>query len=385
MTDPSGSAVRPGAVELAERIIEILDHGRLTTTYKYAVLLGLLDVCLEKVSAGGLPPTSVTTYELAQKVLDLYWPHTAPYAKDASSDLRILLQGGGRRDAQAEIVSAIIRFRARVGADPSAPLSRARFAAPAAFEALLRTIEWKLIEMPLPRLQNLGDGSDDFLYTIHWSVGITKRDLKGYPAHTSEFDNRILLKPGVGEHLVRLNNLLRPFILRDWTSKISSLNNLDEERLSEFLFGVKRISLEPVRGALMELQRSRCFYCDKPLGSSLATFPEVDHFIPWARYPNNCIENLVIAHRHCNGRKSDFLAAAEHVAHWTDRLIDAFQHRQLQDAATPLQWEHGRDRSLSVARALYLRLPGGARLWHHDNSFVPFDRAVVHHALKVGK
>jgi 5-methylcytosine-specific restriction endonuclease McrA len=42
--------------------------------------------------------------------------------------------------------------------------------------------------------------------------------------------------------------------------------------------------------------------------------PHVDHFIPWSRYPNDAIENLVVAHERCNGRKSDFLAASDHVA-----------------------------------------------------------------------
>jgi hypothetical protein len=41
---------------------------------KYAVLLGLLDVLMERTSAKGEPPSVVTTRELAEKVTELYWP-----------------------------------------------------------------------------------------------------------------------------------------------------------------------------------------------------------------------------------------------------------------------------------------------------------------------
>jgi HNH endonuclease len=42
----------------------------------------------------------------------------------------------------------------------------------------------------------------------------------------------------------------------------------------------------------------------------------VDHFLPWARYPENGIENLVVTDPRCNNDKRDFLAAAEHVERW---------------------------------------------------------------------
>ena len=41
LTDPHAP------LALAERILELLDQGRFTATYKYAVLLALLDLSLE--------------------------------------------------------------------------------------------------------------------------------------------------------------------------------------------------------------------------------------------------------------------------------------------------------------------------------------------------
>ena len=46
-----------GAIGFAERLIALLDEGGFTATYKFALLLALLDSCLESTSATGAPPT----------------------------------------------------------------------------------------------------------------------------------------------------------------------------------------------------------------------------------------------------------------------------------------------------------------------------------------
>ena len=46
---------------LAERILELLDQDRFTATYKYAVLLALLDLCLENAARDGAAPDLLTT------------------------------------------------------------------------------------------------------------------------------------------------------------------------------------------------------------------------------------------------------------------------------------------------------------------------------------
>ena len=74
-----------GAIGFAEKVLELLDEGRYTATYKYAVLLALIDVCLERTQTSGAPPDSVTTRQLADKVVEIYWPHTVPFAVHARS------------------------------------------------------------------------------------------------------------------------------------------------------------------------------------------------------------------------------------------------------------------------------------------------------------
>jgi 5-methylcytosine-specific restriction endonuclease McrA len=348
-----------GAIAFAERLMTVLGEGRFTATYKYAVLLALIDVCLEHSTKSGSAPESVTTRQLAEKVLELYWSHTLPYQTAGA----VLRQNSGAR--QAGIVSAIRRFRERHAEDAGGTPFRARQRVPHAFERLVETVEWKLIEMPLPRLQTIGTDRDEFLYQIRWDERITRSRVE-----SDDFDNLIRFTGAAGDHLIRLSGLLRPLIEREWVRQVAQWNRgvVPELGLHEFLFGVERIDLTPVRGPLSELAGGRCFYCDRALRAAA----EVDHFIPWSRHPDNGIENLVVSDTRCNGAKRDHLAAGHHVARWIER---AREHgSDLARIAASLQWDRHAGRSQGVARSLYLRLPAHAKLWSAPHEFVAVDR-----------
>ncbi len=122
----------------------------------------------------------------------------------------MLKQNAGKPDSQARIVSDIERFRDRHIGDPTVPLARARRQAPSAFERLVRSVEWKLIEMPLRRLQIIGGQEDPFLYTIAWDQSIQRSAVRGYEKGEASFDNRILLRPNVGEYLGSATSWPRP-------------------------------------------------------------------------------------------------------------------------------------------------------------------------------
>ncbi|MBI2892686.1 MAG: HNH endonuclease [Deltaproteobacteria bacterium] len=360
-----------GAIGLAERMLGLLDEGSFSATYKYALLMALLDLCLEKMSGRGVPPETVTTRQLAEKVVELYWPHAAPYRGQ-----HVLRQGGVRQGNQAEIVSAIAAHRAGVARDPDQPVFRARLADPERFEKLVRFVEWKLIEMPIPRLQWVGPEEIRFLYEYAWTKHVRQSEVSAYQRGAPRtFDNRLLLRAGVAENLVRLNGLLRPLLHREWARMVAAMNRLPESELDDFLFGATRVPLDPVRAPLLSLQAGRCFYCQTRLSGP----SEVDHFIPWARYPNNGLENLVVAHARCNNRKRDFLAAARHVENWSGR---ARAHASdLEVVASELDWERDPSRSRSVAVAIYSRLPEEARLWERESELVAMERPRILAAL----
>ena len=58
-----------------EKLLQVLGQGGFSATYKYAVLPGLMDLCIE----AGHPPSSVTTAQLARRVVELYWPQVRPF------------------------------------------------------------------------------------------------------------------------------------------------------------------------------------------------------------------------------------------------------------------------------------------------------------------
>jgi 5-methylcytosine-specific restriction endonuclease McrA len=360
------------ALALAEKVLAILELGSFSATYKYALFTAILDLCIEKTSAGGVPPSVITTAELARKVVELYWPHATPYDGKA-----VLRQGGVRAGNQAEIVRAIESFRTRHAGASGDLLYRARTSNPRAWQALLDQVEWKLVEMPIPRLQVSGGGEDRFLYEYGWSQNVTRSQVAAYQSRErGDFDNCIRLQPGVAEGLLRLNGILRPILRREWASMVASMNGLPESRLEEFLFGASRIPLGEVRGPLAELQAGRCFYCDDALrGAS-----DVDHFIPWARHPDNGLDNLVVAHDRCNNRKRDFLAAAGHVERWAARNVSLAG--QLGEAAVALDWEREPARSRAVALATYSRLEEGAKVWMEGTSLVGLEKGRVVRALE---
>jgi 5-methylcytosine-specific restriction endonuclease McrA len=361
---------KPGtedAIRFAEKIIEILDEGRFVATYKFAVLLALMDLCFEKNVSSGMAPDSLTTRQLAEKIIEIYWLHTVDY----HSILAVLRQN---TNGQAEIPAAILRFRRENVFDPGISLHRARIAAARDYERLVRSVEWTLIEMPLPRLQTVGLSRDPFIYEINWNENVRYRDVRG------NFDNLIRFKPGAGECFIQLNGLLRPFIQKKWASMVARINKLQENQLEDFLFGVERISSARIRGGLWEIQGKTCFYCADRIPEPIRG--EVDHFLPWSRYPDNGIENLVVAHKRCNSEKRDFLAATDHVERWKSRFaLPAGMSSDLSTLSDSVGWERDPGKTLGAARGLYLRLHSDARLWSNGRIFVHPDFGRLHAAL----
>jgi len=84
------------------------------------------------------------------------------------------------------------------------------------------------------------------------------------------------------------------------------------------------------------------------------------------------IENLVVADGRCNGDERAFLAAPDHVGRWLGRNR---QHASaLADIAARASWDSRGERTLSVARAIDLRLPPTTKLWQQAGRFVDVDR-----------
>jgi hypothetical protein len=67
----------------------------------------------------------------------------------------------------------------------------------------------------------------------------------------------------------------------------------------------KRVHLTHLAPLLSGCQNGKCFYCGEDLGRERTA---VDHFIPFQIVQHNEVWNLVLAHKICNGLKSDRIA-----------------------------------------------------------------------------
>lgn len=354
-------------VAFAERLLALLEEGSFTATYKFAVLLGLMDLCLEGTTKSGEPPQSVTTVQLAEKILELYWRQVSHY--DDSGFVLEQNAGHSRRKSSglsAKIPRFIAEFRIRHGAGLT--LFEARHQAPLEFNKLLRRVEWTLVEMPLPKLQRFGKTEDCFAYRIAWDDTIRQ----GTWSRHVDFDNRIKFVGEAASHFVRLSSLLRPLIQQQWARKVAGLNRLKIDRLESFLFGSDRAALTRVARPLLELADRRCFYCRVRIEAKGPI--HVDHFIPWCRHPDDGIDNLVASHSTCNTAKRNFLAGHDHLQHWMERA--SALEDELQQLATGAGWPRDKVRTHGTVRAAYLRtVSSGQRLWRSGREFEPADHS----------
>ena len=186
-------------LRFAEQVIVLLDQGRQTATYKFAVLLGLMDLCLELTDRFGDPPSHIMTGQLAEKVIALYWPHAQPM--DVTSGI-VLQQNTGKR---ARVLQLIDDFRSSASAGRSVTLHAAKLADRDGWETLRAEVEWTLVKMPLPKLQRASGTEDRFIYHIGWDDDVSKSAWR-----SGAIDSRIHLEPGVARSFVRLAGLLRP-------------------------------------------------------------------------------------------------------------------------------------------------------------------------------
>lgn len=340
-------------VEFAERVLALIDQGGFTSTYKFAVLIALLDLCAEGADKHGAPPDAVTTQQVANAVIRLYWHQTSPYGQGG----QVLEQNTGK---EATILRLVREFRAAT----TPPLSLFEAQRHPGFARLLREVEWTLVLMPLPKLQRFGDQEERFLYEIAWDDRITKSTWRD----DAQFDNRIRFAPGAAGNLVRLTALLRPLVLERWARFVAARNALPENELRAFLFETDRAAVARLRGPLTELQGGRCFYCAErltPMGT------QVDHFIPWSRHPDDGVDNLVAADSRCNASKRDFLAGHVHVERWARRFAE--ESRSLEAIAEGSSWPRGAQRTLALVRSSFLRAPARLRLWGARGEFEAAD------------
>jgi 5-methylcytosine-specific restriction endonuclease McrA len=221
-----------------------------------------------------------------------------------------------------------------------------------------------LVEYPLPRLQRVAGGEERFIYEIGWGEGVSRRAFLASKRGVGEaFDNRILFVAGAAEALAALAPVVRPLVQQQWTAMVQRINDLPAADHEEFLFGATRVGLGALHRPLRLLQGGRCFYC----GGGLAGSAQVDHFLPWSRYPDDGLDNLVLAHERCNRDKLHFLADLTFGRRWEERSRE--RSADLDEIVIEQRWTRDRARTFGVVASVYSGLPEGVRLWSGDGRF----------------
>lgn len=273
-------------------IQRLLSEGLFVASYKFALVHALADLSVLKGEDSGVP-LDLSTKDIAAKFIELYWRHSRPFHVGGETTNLILQQNTGK---QAAIISQIAAAQLECGGS----LFRFKQFESDRWSTLIGEVDVIVRTMPLWKLQTVGVERLEFLY------------------ENLDRGNRITLKPGVAYCFRAFYELIRDLIEGAWVRFVqrvnsSKLGNVTD--LGTFLFGQERNSLDAYRPILLDVQKGICLYCEKPLSKQT----QVDHFVPWSRYPADLGHNFVLAHDKCNNAKSDFLAAENHLAAWIQR------------------------------------------------------------------
>jgi hypothetical protein len=214
------------------RVQKILDEGQFVATYKFALLIALIEVAIERGEDSGVP-LKVKLDWLADKFIELYWGHAREFCG------AVLFQNQGPNIA---VIDRIRSLQAK-----TMVLAEARRLPQ--WQATVRGIGRIIQTMPLFRLQLLrGDQRIPFLYD------------------EAIVDGAIELKSGIAYCLRKFSTLLGALARFGWLREVrdnprNAYAMGSTQSLETFLFGDARVSLGRVRNVLLPLQEGKCFYC----------------------------------------------------------------------------------------------------------------------------
>ena len=325
-------------VKFLRQFQELLKGGDFTATYKFALLQAIADRCVER-DPNPDGTLRIAVDDLAEKFIDYYWNQARPFRNG-----EVLLQN---HHQQAAVVRLIAEHRAEASGTLRTAQRDGR-----RWRSLQRDVARVVADQPLWKLQVIGGQSIEFLYQ-----------------RRSYQDRTIRLLPGVAETLRVFHPLVTSMVRTGWMQQIHRIKRNrallgPESELEQFLFGIDRSALSRYREVFHDHQSGICFYCDGVVRGS----GELDHFVPWSRYPTDLGHNFVYAHSSCNQAKRDHLAATVHLERWRDQNIG--DGRSLADSFDDAGLMHDLERSHQIAWWAYEQAQAArSPLWIESTSF----------------
>lgn len=307
-----------------KHIQQILQSGTFTSTYKFALLMSLTRLAIEQGQDSG-ESLSLSYQDIAEKFIDLYWKQSLPFQFNQHNPF-ILQQSTGK---QASIVNIIRNAQQKFKTIAAARKDILYWT------QLKKSVTVTVKQMPVVYLQNVNGQTHEFLYRL--------QDSK----------QQLILLPQVMYCLRQFSEIIEELCQKRWIDYIRAnrqnlvvLDGLPD--LNQFMFAPSRSQLNVVANVLVDLQESRCFYCNKPMKKGHYA---VDHFIPWSMYPSDTGHNFVLADSQCNLKKSNFLASDEFLYKWQER--NEAQDLIIVDRISGLGFLTDKDRSHKVAEWAY--------------------------------
>ena len=86
-------------IQFLTNIQRLLSEGSFTATYKYALLAALADRSVELGDNSG-NPLRLSTFAIAEKFIEYYWRHAAPYSTPSAASILRQNTGGQAQDHQ---------------------------------------------------------------------------------------------------------------------------------------------------------------------------------------------------------------------------------------------------------------------------------------------
>ena len=318
-------------LEFLRRTTRILDEGRFTSTYKFAMLMALTNIAVERGSDSN-DELEVDLDDLSREFVKLYWGMSRPYP---ALGKKMLMQ-----NRQATKPAKVVTLLSAHAAASYGRHRRERRHAPSASkviagtrQTILRDVYWALQTVG-PCANGCSNADDRFLYD-HPSTKVGCGEIR-----------TLTLKPGIAACLRALRGVVAAMVQARWARWIRENNPRlgPDTELEAFMFGNDRIPIREYAPWLYELQNGRCFYTQAKLRSPDAG--HVDHFLPRARYALDEPINLVLASKRANSDKRDHVAGADFLRDWARRNRSHAMPKPISGAGGPgavtMDWKTAR-------------------------------------------
>ena len=277
------------------RIQWLLESSSYTSTYKFALLMAMTNLSIESAISDN-SERSMSYEELAEQFVQLYWTQTLPFShQDDDSVLKQSNAGG-----QAKVITSILKLQQKT---KTTSIRVARTRDIRKWQSTIKEVAQTIKNNPAKYLQSAQDKvSREFLYVYNPKA------------------NAIVLMPGIAYCFTRFSQIIHKLCQQYWTEFVRKNRHnqpyfSDDIDLQQFLFHQSRQSLKVLESILIDSQQGQCFYCHKALKNNI----EVDHFIPWSKYPIDTTHNFVLTDHRCNNSKLDYLAEELFYEKWLER------------------------------------------------------------------